>query len=63
MKFIVKAFNRDGQEFDFENTVIGKENEVSFENEKAAQAFIEGIRISLPSTFQYKIIPKEEGRK
>ncbi|MCM2535301.1 hypothetical protein NDK43_26860 [Neobacillus pocheonensis] len=63
MKFIVKAFERDGQEFDFENTFIGEENEVSFENEKAAQAFIEGIRISLPYTFQYKIILKEDGGK
>jgi hypothetical protein len=63
MKFIVKAFDRDGQEFDFGNTVIGEENEVFFENEKAAQAFVEGIRISLPSTFQYKIISKEDGRK
>ncbi|MDQ0199942.1 hypothetical protein [Neobacillus ginsengisoli] len=63
MKFIVKAFDLDGQEFDFVNTVIGEENEVSFENEKAAQAFVEGIRISFPSAFQYKIISKEDGRK
>ena len=43
-KFIVKAFNPDGQEIEFENTVIGEEEEVSFENKKAAEAFIEGIR-------------------
>lgn len=63
MKFIVKAFDQDGQEFNFENTVIGEKNEVSFENEKAAKAFIEGIRISFPSTFQYKIISKEDERE
>ena len=34
MKFIVKAFDRDGQEFDFKNTVIGEENEVSFEKKR-----------------------------
>lgn len=61
MKIIVKAFERDGQEFEFENKVIGDGNEVL--NEKAAAAFIEGIRISFPSTFQYRIIPKKaEGK-
>ena len=63
MKYIVKAFDLDGQEIEFENTVIGEEKEVSFENLKAAEAFIEGIKISLPSTFQYKIISKEEEGK
>lgn len=58
MKFIVKAFDRDGQEIEFKNTFIGKEIEVTFENEKAAEAFIKGIRNSLPSTCQYRIIPK-----
>lgn len=60
MRFIVKAFDLDGREIGFENTVIGKDKEVSFDNEKAAQAFIEGIKISLPNTFQYKIIPKKD---
>jgi hypothetical protein len=32
---------------------------VIFENEKAAEAFIEGIKNSLPSTFHYRVIPKE----
>ena len=63
MKFIVKAFDRDGQEFEFENTVVGEDTEVSFDNEKAAKAFIEGIKISLPNTFQYKIIPKKDEAK
>lgn len=63
MKFIVKAFDRDGQEFEFENTVIGEDKEVSFDNENAAKAFIEGIKISLPNTFQYKIIPKKDETK
>ena len=40
--------------------MIGEEKEVAFEDVKAAEAFIEGIKFSLPSTFQYKIIPKEE---
>jgi hypothetical protein len=60
MKFIVKAYGIDGQEIEFENTVIGEEKEISFESEKAAEAFIEGIKISLPSIFQYRIIPKED---
>ncbi|MBT2728822.1 hypothetical protein J7E63_18045 [Bacillus sp. ISL-75] len=59
MKFMVKAFDRDGQEIEFKNTIIG-EKEVIFENEKAAEAFIEGIKNSLPSTFHYKVIPKED---
>jgi hypothetical protein len=42
MKFIVKAFELDGQEMNFENTVIGEEKEISFENVKAAEAFIQG---------------------
>ncbi|MBT2740695.1 hypothetical protein [Bacillus sp. ISL-77] len=58
MKFIVKAFDRDGQEIEFKNTFIGEETGVTFENEKAAEAFIKGIRNSLPSTYQYRIIPK-----
>lgn len=57
MKFIVKAFDLDGKEIEFENT-IGEGKEVTFENLKAAEAFIEGIKMSLPSTFQYRIIPK-----
>jgi hypothetical protein len=63
MKYIVKAFDCDGQEIEFESPVIGEEKEVTFENEKAAQAFIEGMRISLPPTFQYRIIPKEDVQK
>ncbi|OHR74755.1 hypothetical protein [Bacillus sp. UMB0893] len=59
MKYIVKVFDIKGQEMEFENTAIGEEKEISFENVKAAEAFIEGIKISLPSTWQYKIIPKE----
>jgi hypothetical protein len=59
MKFIVKAFDQDGQEIEFKHTIIG-ETEVIFENKKAAEAFIEGIRFSLPSTFHYKVIPKED---
>jgi hypothetical protein len=58
MKFLVKAFNQDGQEVQFKKTIIG-EKEVIFENEKAAEAFIEGIKNSLPSTFHYRVIPKE----
>lgn len=58
MKFIVRVFDQDGQEIEFKNTIIG-ETEVIFENEKAAEAFIEGIRNSFPSTYHYKIIPKE----
>lgn len=60
MRFIVKAFDSDGSEMEFENTAIGEEKDVSFENEKAAEAFIEGIKISLPHTWQYRIIPKED---
>ncbi|OHX41343.1 hypothetical protein BBV17_28515 [Cytobacillus oceanisediminis] len=63
MKFIVKAFSSDGQEMEFENTAIGEEKEISFENVKAAEAFIEGIKISLPNTWQYRIIPKEDEQK
>lgn len=59
LKYIVKVFDIKGQEMEFENTAIGEEKEISFENVKAAEAFIEGIKISLPSTWQYKIIPKE----
>lgn len=58
LKYIVKVFDIEGQEMEFENTAIGEEKEISFENVKAAEAFIEGIKISLPSTWQYKIIPK-----
>ena len=54
MKFIVKAFEEDGQEIPFKN-IIGEE--MIFENEKAAEAFIEGVRNSLPSTFHYRVIP------
>lgn len=61
MKFIVKAFDRDGQEIEFKNTIIG-EKEVTFENEKAAEAFIEDISNSLPSTFHYRVISKEAGQ-
>lgn len=39
--------------------VIGAKKEVTFETLKAAEAFIEGIKISLPSSFEYRIIPKE----
>ncbi|MGM0878531.1 MAG: hypothetical protein ACQEWV_28510 [Bacillota bacterium] len=63
MKFIVKAYELDGQEMGFENTAIGEEKEISFENIKAAEAFIEGIKISLPDTWQYRIIPKENEQK
>ena len=49
MKFIVKAFDQDGQEIEFKDTIIG-ETEVIFENVKAAESFIEGGRNSLPST-------------
>lgn len=63
MKFIVKAFNLEGEEMEFENIAIGEEKEISFENVKQAEVFIEGIRISLPDTWQYKIIPKEEEQK
>lgn len=59
LKYIVKVFDLEGQEMEFENTAIGEEKEISFENVKAAEAFIEGIKISLPSTWQFKIIPKE----
>lgn len=59
MKFIVKAFDQNGKEIKFENTVIGEGKEVTFETLEAAQAFIEGIRISLPCTFQYKVIQKK----
>lgn len=58
MKFVVKAFDRDGQEIEFKNTIIG-EKEVTFENKKAAKAFIEGIKNCLPTTFHYRVIPKE----
>lgn len=59
MKYIVKAFDSDGKEHGFLSTGMEEEgNEVSFDNKKAAEAFIEGIKISLPSTFQYKIIPE-----
>ncbi|MED3563166.1 hypothetical protein [Bacillus xiapuensis] len=58
MTFIVKVFDQDGQEIEFKNTIID-ETEVTFENEKAAQAFIEGIRNSLPTTFHFRVIPKE----
>lgn len=40
-----------------------KKKEISFENVKAAEAFIEGIKISLPDTWQYRIIPKENEQK
>lgn len=63
MKYEVKAFDLDGSEYEFENTVIGKDSAVIFESEKAAEAFITGIRISLPNTFQYKIIPREDESK
>lgn len=59
MKYIVKVFDLDGQEMEFKNTVIGEEKEVSFKNLKAAEAFIDGVKFSLPSTFQYRIIPME----
>jgi hypothetical protein len=62
MKFIVKAFDLDGKEIEFENTVIGEGKEVTFETFKAAEAFIEGIKISLPSTFAYRIIPNKADR-
>ncbi|MGG1678113.1 hypothetical protein ACIFOT_20585 [Neobacillus sp. NRS-1170] len=58
MKFIVKAFDRNRQEIGFQNTIFG-EKEVTFEDEKAAEAFIVGIKNSLPPDFNYKIIPKE----
>ncbi|PEJ27235.1 hypothetical protein CN689_24300 [Peribacillus butanolivorans] len=60
MKYIVKAYDIDGQEMEFGNAVIGEEEEVSFETEKAAESFIKGIKFSLPNTFQYKIISKED---
>ncbi|MFI9225257.1 hypothetical protein ACIGQ5_22465 [Peribacillus frigoritolerans] len=60
MKFIVKAFELDGKEMSFEGTAIGEEKEISFENVKAAEAFIEGIKISLPDTWSYRIIPSED---
>ncbi|KIL74198.1 hypothetical protein [Bacillus badius] len=63
MRFIVKAFDSEGSEMEFENTAIGEEKEVSFENEEAAKAFIEGIKISLPNTWQYRIIPKEDEKR
>lgn len=61
MKFIVKAFDLNGKEIKLENenTVIREGKEVTFETLEAAQAFIEGIRISLPCTFQYEVIQKE----
>ena len=45
MKFLVKAFDQDGQEVQFKKTSIW-EKEVIFENERAAEAFIEGIKNS-----------------
>jgi hypothetical protein len=61
MKFLVKVFDQDGQEVQLNKTIIG-EKEVIFENEKAAEAFIEGIKKSLPSTFHFRVIPKEAGK-
>lgn len=57
MQFIVKTLDRDGKEIGFENTVIGEEKEVTFENLEAVLEFIEGIKFSFPSTYEYRIIP------
>ncbi len=55
MKFTVKAFDSQGAEYEFENMVTGEEKDITFEPKKAAEAFFEGIKISLANTFQYKI--------
>lgn len=60
MKFIVKTFNIEVDEMEFLAT--GEEKEISFVYVKHA-AFIEGIRISIPDTWQYRIIPKEQKQK
>jgi hypothetical protein len=63
MLFMVKAFDSQGFEYEFENTAIGEETDITFKTKKAAEAFIEGIKLSAPNTLQYKIIPVKEGEQ
>jgi hypothetical protein len=60
MKFKVKLFDAKGQELEIENNVIG---DILFECEQAFDFFINAIKSSLPSNFQYKVIPEKEVHK
>jgi hypothetical protein len=40
---MVKAFDSQGNEYEFENRIIGEGTHITFKTEKAAEAFIEGI--------------------
>lgn len=60
MKFKVKIFNKEGQELEIENKIIGP---IIFESEQAIDFFINAIKNSLPLNFQYKVLPVREVKK
>lgn len=56
MKFRVTILDAEGNELEIENKVIG---DILFESEQAFEFFINAIRSSLPSNFEYKVIPEK----
>ncbi|WP_191090767.1 hypothetical protein [Niallia endozanthoxylica] len=57
MKIKVKIFDKEGQDLEVENEILGH---ITFESEEAIDFFINAIRNSLPLNFQYKIISEIE---
>lgn len=57
MKFKMKIFDKEEQELEIENKVIGH---MVFESEQAIDFFINAIKGSLPANFKYKVIREKE---
>lgn len=60
MKFRVIIIDAEGKELEIENKIIG---DILFESEEAFEFFINAIKSSLPSNFEYKIIPEKDTNK
>lgn len=60
MKFKIEIFDKEGQKLEIENKVIGH---VVFESEQAIDFFINAIKSSLPTNFEYKVIREKEVNK